>query len=258
MEPDFPLNQVKSLRQVLAANMKHMHEKRIGVEDAFLHPQLIMDQVDALEDVIRDSMSLCKEGSDPDKLVISTSDLAKLVDHVQTGLQDHAKLQDAPSDAKVRLATMVPAFVLEVAKTLDRTVQKNSAQVQDNTDLNKMSMSQPQFATKTVGWLYRVMYTHASLLAQFASLRTIHADANDALRKSAQEIERLASTEKAEIKRIAELEASLEKLHHDNIRMKEVADVADGATQARLHKVSDELVSLHSVHRDCGRQRSFN
>ena len=36
-----------------------------------------------------------------------------------------------------------------------------------------MSMSQPQFATKTVGWLYRVMFTYASLLAQFTSLRDV-------------------------------------------------------------------------------------
>lgn len=32
MEPDFISNQVKSLRQVLVANMKQMHEKHIGVE----------------------------------------------------------------------------------------------------------------------------------------------------------------------------------------------------------------------------------
>lgn len=32
MEPDFVINQVKSLRQVLVANMKEVQEKRIGVE----------------------------------------------------------------------------------------------------------------------------------------------------------------------------------------------------------------------------------
>lgn len=37
-------------------------------QDAFLHPQLILDQVDALENVVRDSMMLCQEGGDPDKV----------------------------------------------------------------------------------------------------------------------------------------------------------------------------------------------
>ncbi|PIL31620.1 hypothetical protein GSI_06322 [Ganoderma sinense ZZ0214-1] len=254
MEPDFILNQVKSLRQVLVANMKEIQEKRIGLEDTFLHPQLLLDQVDGLENVIRDSLLLHKDGDDPDKLVISNSDLPMLVGHVQTALKDRTKLQNASSDAKVRLATMVPAFALEVAKALNRTVQRNSAQIQNETDLNKISMSQPQFATKTVGWLYHVMYTHASLLAQITSLRDINVTANAALRSSTQEIERLTSLEKASTKRIAELETSLEKLCHDNMRLNEAANAVDGATQARLHKVSDELASLQSLHRDCGQQ----
>ncbi len=78
--------------------------------------------------------------------------------------------------------------------------------------------------------------------------------ANEALRSSAQDIARLASAEKMALKRIAELETSLEELHRDNTRLKDAVDAADGATQARLHKVSDELRSLQSVHRDCGRQ----
>lgn len=56
------------------------------------------------------------------------------------------------------------------------------------------------------------------------------------------------------LKKIAELEASLEKLLHDNMHLKEAGDAVHGVTQARLHKVSDELVSLQSLHRECGRQ----
>lgn len=37
-------------------------------QDAFVHPQLILDQVDALEHVILDSMLLREDGSDTDKV----------------------------------------------------------------------------------------------------------------------------------------------------------------------------------------------
>ena len=72
--------------------------------------------------------------------------------------------------------------------------------------------------------------------------------------ESRQEVERLASIEKTAAARIAELEASLEKLHQDDVSIKEAAVAAEGAAQARLGKVTSQLESLQSAHYGCERK----
>ena len=72
--------------------------------------------------------------------------------------------------------------------------------------------------------------------------------------ESREEAERLASIEETATARIAELEASLEKLHQDNVSIKEAAVAAEGATQARLGKMTSQLESLQSAHYGCERK----
>ena len=72
--------------------------------------------------------------------------------------------------------------------------------------------------------------------------------------ESRQEAERLASIEETAVARIAELEASLEKLHQDNVSIKEAAVAAEGTAQARLGKMTSQLESLQSSHYGCERK----
>ncbi|TBU46122.1 hypothetical protein BD309DRAFT_660416 [Dichomitus squalens] len=251
MESEFILSQVKSLKSVVATNLKQVHNKRVTMENVCLHPELVMHQVDALEEVMRDSILLCESGGNRDKFLItniefSLDQLAK----VRTALEDSAKLQNAPHDSNIKLTTMGPSFVLGVVKTLEEVIRNNSAEMQANTDLRKLCMSQPVFVTKMVGWFHRLMYAHVSLLAQFATLHDTHALGNDALVESKQEVERLASIEKTAAARIAELEASLEKFHEDNVLAKE----AEGTAKVRMNKVASQLESLQSVHFGCERK----
>ena len=72
--------------------------------------------------------------------------------------------------------------------------------------------------------------------------------------ESREEAERLASIEETATARIAELEASLEKLHQDNVSIKEAAVAAEGAAQGRLSKVTSQLEPLQSAHYGCERK----
>ncbi|KAI0721303.1 hypothetical protein C8T65DRAFT_229041 [Cerioporus squamosus] len=251
---DFVVDQARYLSRILAANAKHIEEKRVTTEHYSVHPMSVMDHAEILQVAVGDSVTLHKEYPHAHQFVVSKSEFSLLQNQLLgLALQDRARLQDVAADTVMpEMLSIRPQFVLEVAKILESVVLDN-AQVatEGNFDIHKLDMCKPWEVAKLVARLRHLLEYHIRHLDELTSSKR---KADDLVVQLHKQNEDVTAQHTAAQGKVTELEGALVASVQRIELIKTALEAAEASTLARIDEIRKEYELLKSAHLQCANQ----
>ncbi|RDX50385.1 hypothetical protein OH76DRAFT_443934 [Lentinus brumalis] len=204
----------------------------------------VMDHAEILQVAVGDSVTLHKEYPEARQFVVSKSEFSLLQNQLLgLALQDHARLQDAPANSVLEVLSIRPAFILEVAETLESVLCDN-AQVatEGNFDISKLDMCKPWEVAKLAKRLRHLLEYH---IRHLEALTHSKLEADDLAAQLRKEKEDVAAQHTVAQAKITDLESALRASQEEIELIRTASDASEASAQARIDQLTRSLKSGH-------------
>ncbi|KAI0826698.1 hypothetical protein BC628DRAFT_1373767 [Trametes gibbosa] len=267
---------IKDVRYLIEQNLGLLASNHHELEDVFVHRDLALDQLAALDAVVEDSIVLYGQGSNTNhKFALLQPDfLVAQIKNFHAVVQDIQALQEAGvNSTKLRLQTMGDAFILSVIRSMYSPAIENIdictvAESQSSAlNVHSLKVMQPKFVKMLLRWLLLVAESHVTKNREMSAYAATQTAAQATISTMREEVTSLREAEKAMQTRIAQLDtalsdlqgakreadAALDSCRREKRQLEDTLKESEAAARAAVDMSRSEMIALRAVNGDCAK-----